>query len=103
MADKTNEELFTIETSGADITEEPQSCKRTWKPLRCEANLVNHSKLQAVVSRKPKSLKNRIKGKARILSKNKSTSMKQCSDSTKANPASSNAQQPQHYSLWSTS
>ena len=104
VADKTNAELFTIETSGADVTEESQSHKRIWKPLKCQANLVNQSKTEPVVGRKPKSLKNRIKRKTRILSKEKSSSIKQCSDSAKDSSVICNTQQhPQQlYNLWST-
>lgn len=107
MADKTDADLFTIETSGADVTitdkafnEELRSYKRIWQPLKCERNLVNQSKIEAVIARKPKSLKNKLKGKTRILSKKRRTSMKQHSNNNGS--ASGNLQQPQqHYSLWS--
>ena len=102
VADKTDAELFTIETSGADVTEGPRLHKRIWKPLKCEANLVNQSKTDPVVGRKPKLLKNR-KGKTSV--KKRSNSMEQCSDSTKDSSTSQNIQQKSQplYSLWSTS
>ena len=104
MADKADAELFTIETSGVDVTEGSRSYKRVWKPLKCEANLANQSKTKPVVGRKPKSLKNRIKGNTRILSKKRGSGMKQHGDSAKDATASCNTQQQsqQLYNLWST-
>ena len=104
MADKTNAELFSIETSGADLTERSQPHCRTWKPLKCETNLVNQSRIEAVVGRRPKSLKNRIKGKTKILSKKASVSLEQCNDVSKdGSAANSSLQSRQYYSLWNTS
>ena len=102
VADKTDAELFTIETSGADVTEGPRLRKRIWKPLKCEANLVNQSKTEPVIGRKPKLLKNRIKGKTSM--KKRSSSMQQCNDSAKDSSISGNTQQNSQpvYSLWST-
>lgn len=107
MADKTDAELFSIETSGADLTKESQPCNRfnrIWKPLKCEASLVNQSKIEAVVGRRPKSFRNRIKDKTKLLSKKASVSLKQCSDLSKDSSATnSSLKSQQYYSLWNTS
>jgi len=102
VAEKTNAELFTIQTSGTDVTtadrtfnKESRLYRRIWQPLKCEKNLVNQSKIEAVVARKPKSLKNRLKGKTRILLKKRTTSTHD--DSTHGNLQ----QTQQHFSLWS--
>ena len=104
VAEKTDAELFTIETTGTDVTEESRLYKRVWKPLKCEANLVNQSKIEPVVGRKSKSLKNRMKGKARLVLKKNDSSMKQHVDSAEAGAAKDSTQQePQRfYHLWST-
>ena len=103
VADKTDAELFTIETSGVDASacKETPSYKRLWRPLKCEANLMNQSKVEAVVGRKPKSLKNRMKGKSEILSKKRSSNMKHTAKN--GSTGSDTQQQSQlQCSLWST-
>ena len=108
VADKPDAELFSIETSGADVSiadrnfdEESQKYKRIWKPLKCEANLINQSKINAIVTKKTKSLKNRTKGKARVLLRKNNT--KRHGDSINNSSTISDSQHSQQqYNLWST-
>lgn len=95
--------MFTIETSGADYVnamcvKEQGSQKRIWKPLKCESNLLNESKIKPVVTKKPKLWKNKVKGKAKLSSKKATTSYTMNHDSSTGNPTTKSLLS---YDLWS--
>ncbi|XP_065920729.1 ribosome biogenesis protein NOP53-like isoform X2 [Dysidea avara] len=104
VSEKTDAELFTIETSGADdvsttCVRTQGSRKRIWKPLKCESNLLNESKIEPVVTKKPKLWKNKIKDKAKLLSKKATMSYTINNGSTSSNPTTTSLPS---YDLWGT-
>ena len=104
VSEKTDAELFTIETSGADdvsttCVRTQGSRKRIWKPLKCESNLLNESKIEPVITKKPKLWKNKIKDKAKLLSKKATMSYTINNGSTSSNPTTTSLPS---YDLWGT-
>ena len=98
VSEKSDAELFTIETSGAgDVStcvRGQGSHKRVWKPLKCESNLFNESKAGPVITKKSKLWKNKIRDKPKLLSRKATASH---SSSTTSNPTTTPLP---FYDLW---